>query len=51
MFADALVGVFDVVAEDIEISVKVNPPKNDPFFKNVFISNVYGDMWKELTSN
>lgn len=42
-FADALGGLFSVVAEDINISVT---PNNKNLFSDMKISKIYGDMWK-----
>ena len=44
MFVDALCGLFSVVAEELEITVRVN--KQNKNFADVNISKTYGDFWK-----
>lgn len=44
MFIDALGGLFSVVAQGLEIVVKLN--KDNKVFGDVTISKTYGDIWK-----
>jgi len=43
MFIDALGGLFSVVAQDIDIKVKVN--HDNKTFADNQVQKTYGDMW------
>jgi len=53
-FVDALGGLFSVVAENIKISIKVNPEKygteKSPNI-NFKVSKVFGNMFKKIEDN
>ncbi|KAL4485500.1 hypothetical protein ABPG73_015292 [Tetrahymena malaccensis] len=52
-FIDALGGLFSVVAQDINIKIKINRQNElfNKFFKHSFISKTYGSMWKTIKRN
>ncbi|EAR90750.2 von willebrand factor type A (VWA) domain was originally protein (macronuclear) [Tetrahymena thermophila SB210] len=52
-FIDALGGLFSVVAQDINISIKINRRDEmfQKFFKNSYVSKTYGPMWKVVNKN
>ncbi|KAL4435511.1 hypothetical protein ABPG74_020287 [Tetrahymena malaccensis] len=52
-FIDALGGLFSVVAQDINISIKINRQNEmfQKFFANPYVSKTYGPMWKVVNKN